>query len=351
MRLTKLAVLLALAFPAFAQFGSNATHLRGKPLCNPFAPTDAQVLTYSSSTGCWAGSAAGAGLSAIADQRILGNVSGGSAVPIGITTAQVAAFLGVLPAGNMPAFTGDVTNSAGAVAMTIAASAVTNSKIANATIDLTSKVTGLLPTANNAMAGSAVFSDTDALCAVTGGTCPAGSVVATANTEAGFAHNVALAQNVPATNKAVRVTYGFWTSVQGGPPPTVTFTLRACLTANFTTGAAVACSSGGVILWQLATTANGLGDVSGSSVSDGAFTFIVQGGGSGILYVTNTARSGGAFMDALGRIFTTMTTNPKTSTVPMTAGAWTLYMTAKFSAATTSNWIQQINGPIVETIN
>lgn len=45
--------------------------------------------------------------------------------------------------------TGDVTGSGhGAITATIASLAVTNAKIANATIDLTTKVTGILPTAN-----------------------------------------------------------------------------------------------------------------------------------------------------------------------------------------------------------
>jgi hypothetical protein len=55
---------------------------------------------------------------------------------------------GVLAAGRFPALTGDVTTSSGAVATTIANNAVTNAKIANSTIDLTTKVTGVLPTAN-----------------------------------------------------------------------------------------------------------------------------------------------------------------------------------------------------------
>jgi hypothetical protein len=326
MRLTKLALLLALVVPAFAQFGSNATHLRGKPLCSPLTLTDGWSLSWNAAGGCYQNAAAAAG------SVVWGSILGTLANQTDLNTA-----LGLKAPLASPTITGHPT-----IEGVTSTGATGTGKFV---FDTGATITGYLPT------GSAVFSDTDALCAVTGGTCPAGSVVATANTEAGFAHNVALAQNVPGTNKAVRVTYGFWTSVQGGPPPTVTFTLRACLTANFTTGAAVACSSGGVVLWLLATTVNGLGDISGSDVTDGSFTLLIQGGGSGILYVTNTARSGGAFTDATGRIFTTMTTNPKTSSVPMTAGAWTLYMTAKFSGATASNWIQQINGPVVETIN
>lgn len=54
---------------------------------------------------------------------------------------------GTVPAARMPALTGDVTTSAGAVATTIANGAVTNAKLAGS-IDLTTKVTGILPPAN-----------------------------------------------------------------------------------------------------------------------------------------------------------------------------------------------------------
>lgn len=60
-------------------------------------------------------------------------------------------------AGNyITALTGDVTATGpGSVAATIANLAVTNAKIANATIDLTTKVTGILPIANGGTASSA----------------------------------------------------------------------------------------------------------------------------------------------------------------------------------------------------
>lgn len=55
---------------------------------------------------------------------------------------------GTLSAARMPALTGDITTTVNTVATTIANSAVTNAKIANSTIDLTTKVTGSLPVAN-----------------------------------------------------------------------------------------------------------------------------------------------------------------------------------------------------------
>jgi hypothetical protein len=94
MRKLLFALLLA-GMPAYAQFGSNATRLRGKPLCNPLTLTDTWVLNWNAAGSCYSlvAPSGGGGLAPIADQRILGNVSGGSAVPIGITAAQVATFL------------------------------------------------------------------------------------------------------------------------------------------------------------------------------------------------------------------------------------------------------------------
>ena len=107
-----------------------------------------------------------------------------------------------------------------------------------------------------------------------------------------------------------------------------------------------------MILWQLATNFGGLGDTSGNFVGEGSFTFLVQGGGSGVLYVTNSGIAGSAFTEE-GGTWTTETVPPKRTSVPMTAGAWTLYMTVQFTGGSTrvSNWMQQINGPIVETLN
>ncbi len=67
-------------------------------------------------------------------------------------TALIPAVAGTdyqAPGNYITALTGDVTASgSGSAAATIANLAVTNAKIANATIDLTTKVTGLLPLAN-----------------------------------------------------------------------------------------------------------------------------------------------------------------------------------------------------------
>jgi len=75
---------------------------------------------------------------------------------------------GTIAAARMPALTGDVTTSAGAVATTIANSAVTNAKIANSTIDLTTKVTGVLPVANGGT-GQSSFTDGQLLIGNTSG--------------------------------------------------------------------------------------------------------------------------------------------------------------------------------------
>ncbi len=221
----------------------------------------------------------------------------------------------------------------------VIAGAITNAKIANSTIDLPTKVTGLLPAANNAMAATAVFSDTDAICSNSTG-CPAGGVVVSAiNTETGFAQNVAFAQNAPAANKAVRVTYGLTYDSTGGPAAVPTWTLRACLTANFTAGASVACSSGGVSLWTDTDTAGGNG-LKGLS-----FTFLIQGGGSGVVYISAMS-DGNSLLGGLAS-----PSSVKHTSVPMTSGAWTLYMTVKFDSQKNNNYVLQANGPIVETLN
>jgi hypothetical protein len=78
-------------------------------------------------------------LATIAQDRIIGGATGaGTATPTALS---------VLPTGCVPAFTGDVTNSAGSLAMAIGAGKVTNTMLAGS-IDLTAKVTGVLPTAN-----------------------------------------------------------------------------------------------------------------------------------------------------------------------------------------------------------
>lgn len=84
-----------------------------------------------------------------ADQTILGNNSGGAAVPSALTAAQVKTLLaitltsdviGTLQAAQEPAHTGDVTNSVGSLALTIANDAVTYAKIQN--ISATSRFLG-----------------------------------------------------------------------------------------------------------------------------------------------------------------------------------------------------------------
>lgn len=68
----------------------------------------------------------------------------GSGFTVALATSTIT---GILPAANHPALTGDVTNSAGALATTIANGAVTNAKLAGG-IDLATKVTGILPAAD-----------------------------------------------------------------------------------------------------------------------------------------------------------------------------------------------------------
>lgn len=63
---------------------------------------------------------------------------------------------GSVTASQMPALTGDVTTSAGAVATTIGAGKVTNAMLAGS-IDLATKVTGVLPVANGGTGTSTTF--------------------------------------------------------------------------------------------------------------------------------------------------------------------------------------------------
>lgn len=73
-----------------------------------------------------------------------------------LSAVDWATFNGKAAAGNyVTSLTGDITGSGpGATATTIANSAVTNAKIADATIDLTAKVTGVLPNANTTAASA-----------------------------------------------------------------------------------------------------------------------------------------------------------------------------------------------------
>lgn len=91
-----------------------------------------------------------------ADQTILGNTSGGTAVPSALTASQIRTILGLatvatsgsasdlgsgtLPTGRMPALTGDVTSTVNTVGTTIANDAVTYAKMQN--VSATSRVLG-----------------------------------------------------------------------------------------------------------------------------------------------------------------------------------------------------------------
>jgi hypothetical protein len=48
-----LPILFLSALPLSAQFGDNATKLRGKAICNPSAPSDGNALSWSAAKNCW----------------------------------------------------------------------------------------------------------------------------------------------------------------------------------------------------------------------------------------------------------------------------------------------------------
>jgi hypothetical protein len=78
-----------------------------------------------------AGVVTNAKLATMAASSFKGNTTGSVAAPTDMTVASAWTLLGVEPAANSPAFTGDVTKPSGSLAQTIAASAVTNAKLAN----------------------------------------------------------------------------------------------------------------------------------------------------------------------------------------------------------------------------
>jgi hypothetical protein len=147
-----------------------------------------------------------------------------------ITSTNVAAWIPGAPVtsvftqtGAVPDLSGDVTTS-GSSATTIAASAVTNAKIANSTINLTTKVTGVLPGANGGV----------------NTICPSGAASSTTSSTA----EVSLAQCAIPTgtigaNQAVYA-YSIWKFV--GTTATKTPTFRFSTTSGDT--------AGGFMYWQ-----------------------------------------------------------------------------------------------------
>ena len=104
---------------------------------------DGDYGDISITAGVWSIDAATVTLAKMANlaaNSIIGNNTGSAAVPLALTTAQVKTLLavsltsdvtGVLQAAQEPAHTGDVTNTAGSLALTITTSAVTLAKMAN----------------------------------------------------------------------------------------------------------------------------------------------------------------------------------------------------------------------------
>lgn len=75
-----------------------------------------------------------------ATSRFIGRITAAAGDPEELTAANAWTILGVMPAANEPAHTGDVTNSAGNLAMTIANDAVTYAKMQN--VSVTARILG-----------------------------------------------------------------------------------------------------------------------------------------------------------------------------------------------------------------
>lgn len=99
-------------FPGTSGGGGAVSSVTAGSGCVTVSPTTGAVIV--TSTGCLAnsgGSVALTNIAAIADQRILGNVSGGSASPIALTAAQVNTMLGT----TAYTFSTGLTNTSGTV--------------------------------------------------------------------------------------------------------------------------------------------------------------------------------------------------------------------------------------------
>lgn len=176
--LTLIFVILLFAVGVSAQ--TTASHIRfGSSLpstCNPstgdvffktvVSPTE---FYFCSATNTWTklGTGSGSGsvtsVSVTTANGVSGSVANATTTPaititLGAITPTTIVASGAISGSNLSGtntgdqtitLTGDVTGSGvGSFAATIASLAVTNAKIANATIDLTTKVTGILPVAN-----------------------------------------------------------------------------------------------------------------------------------------------------------------------------------------------------------
>ncbi len=258
--------------------------------------------------------------------------------PASATSGHVATFSGtnggkLVDGGALPTVTGGTCTNQVVTAISNAAvptcASIVNAMITAGTIDLTSKVTGVLPAANGGALTAPTIQGTpqagDYLASNGTNTSPACFIacVNISTTETAFTEVVSLAAAL-ANNKGVRWTIGMDYASTGGP--TSIFKVKACPTANYTPGGT--CGVTAATLW---TSVNVVTVTSNNLINSGFYIFMFTGCGSGCI---NTSVIGN---QATKNPQSTSTQQVNaTANVPTTAT--TIYLTITFASPANNNW-------------